>query len=124
EDAVVITDAQLYKEDQPLPLVFERPADRLNNSFVLSFLIGMAGLTFLLYYFVVRRGALDFNSLIFIFLTLSIMLHGRPSYFLHYVNEAMKGAAGIAIQFPFYAGLMGMIVGSGLGATLSNMFVS
>jgi len=124
EDAVVVTDVQLSEDDQALPLVFTRPADRLNNSLVLSLLTGLAGIVFLLYYFFGRGGIFDFNSLIFLFLILSIILHGRPSFFLHHVNEAMKGAGGIAIQFPFYAGLMGMIVGSGLGATLSNFFVS
>jgi len=34
------------------------------------------------------------------------------------------GAAGIIIQFPFYAGIMGMMTDSGLAATLSRGFVA
>jgi short-chain fatty acids transporter len=47
-----------------------------------------------------------------------------PVRFLAAVNDAARGASGIIVQFPFYAGLMGMIVGSGLAATLSNLFIA
>jgi short-chain fatty acids transporter len=124
EDTVSIDESAGAEEDNGPILSGDRPADKLNNSVILAQIIGLAGLAFLFLYFIKLNGNLDFNSLIFIFLILAIILHGRPSSFLHSANEAMKGAGGIAIQFPFYAGLMGIIMGSGLGQTLSEMFVS
>ncbi len=44
--------------------------------------------------------------------------------FLISLQAAAKGASGIIVQFPFYAGIMGMMVGSGLAVTLSNGFVA
>jgi short-chain fatty acids transporter len=38
--------------------------------------------------------------------------------------NAVKGASGIIIQFPFYAGIMGMMTASGLAAVMSEGFVS
>ena len=49
---------------------------------------------------------------------------GTPRKLLDSLNEAIKGGAGIVIQFPFYAGIMAIMVQSGLAATLSEGFVS
>ncbi len=48
-----------------------------------------------------------------------------PKDFLEAVMNAVKGAAsGIIVQFPFYAGIMGMMTASGLATVISNGFVS
>jgi short-chain fatty acids transporter len=36
----------------------------------------------------------------------------------------VRGGAGIVIQFPFYAGIMAIMTGSGLAASMSEWFVS
>ena len=102
----------------------DTPAARLDNSFVLAQAVGIMGMVFAGYYFLVTDGTLNLNIVNFMFLFLGIMLHGRPSHFLAALGDATRGASGIIVQFPFYAGLMGMIVGSGLAATLSNVFVA
>src|SRR5699024_1804647 len=40
------------------------------------------------------------------------------------VAHAVKNAGGIIVQFPFYAGIMGMMVASGLSESMSLWFVS
>jgi short subunit fatty acids transporter len=40
------------------------------------------------------------------------------------MSSEAQSAAGIVIQFPFYAGIMGMMVESGLAKSLSEWFVS
>src|SRR5690606_7403020 len=57
-------------------------------------------------------------------LFLGIILHRTPRRFLNSVNDAVKNVGGIIIQFPFYAGIMGMMVESGLSEQLSMMFVN
>jgi short-chain fatty acids transporter len=44
--------------------------------------------------------------------------------FLASLQSAAQGASGIIVQFPFYAGIMGMMLGSGLAVTLSKIFVA
>ena len=52
-----------------------------------------------------------------------------PKRFVNAITDAAKGAAGIVLQFPFYAGIMGMMVGTSvtglsLAGAMSNSFVA
>ncbi len=100
-----------------------RPSDYLETSRLLSWLIGLAGVAYLFQYFF-GGGGLTLNVVNFLFLTLAIILHGTPRRLLASLNEAVKGGAGIVIQFPFYAGIMAIMVGSGLAVTISDWLVS
>ncbi|WNS75349.1 short-chain fatty acid transporter [Bacillus sp. DTU_2020_1000418_1_SI_GHA_SEK_038] len=100
------------------------PAERLENSRVVSLLIGIFGLVFLFYYFATNGFKLNLDIVNFLFLFLGILFHGTPKHFLDAVLNAVKGASGIIVQFPFYAGIMGMMTASGLAAVISNAFVS
>src|SRR5699024_8527663 len=82
------------------------PASRLENSQILSLLIGAMGLVYIVYHFVQNGFDLNLNIVIFIFLFAGIVLHRTPRRFLGEVENAAKSAGGIIIQFPFYAGIM------------------
>ncbi|WP_201777921.1 short-chain fatty acid transporter [Ornithinibacillus contaminans] len=99
------------------------PADRMENSRIISLLVGILGLIFIVYHFIQNGLDLNINIVNFIFLFLGILFHGTPRRFLNSVSEAVKNAGGIIIQFPFYAGIMGMMVSSGLSEQLSLWFV-
>ncbi|WP_148252658.1 short-chain fatty acid transporter [Aidingimonas lacisalsi] len=101
-----------------------RPAERLENSQSLAWLVGIPGLLFLLDHFLLRSGGLNLNVVNFLFLFLAIVLHRTPRRLLDSLHEAIKGGAGIVIQFPFYAGIMAIMIDSGLAETLSQSFVS
>ncbi|MFZ5968751.1 MAG: short-chain fatty acid transporter [Bacillota bacterium] len=105
------------------------PADKIENSPILSIIIGMLGLVYIFYYFATNGFSLNLNIVNFIFLFLGILLHGTPKKFLAAISEAAKGTAGIILQFPFYAGIMGMMVGNNvdglsLAGVMSNAFVN
>ena len=100
------------------------PASRLENSVTLSMLIGALGLVYLIQHFVLKGFDLNLNIVNLIFFTLGIIFHGTPKRFLAAVTNAVKTAGGIIIQFPFYAGIMGMMVASGLAGVMSEWFVS
>lgn len=99
------------------------PAERLENSQVLSVLIGLMGLIFVGYHFVTNGFDLNINIVNFIFLFLGIILHRTPRRFLDTVSDGVKNAGGIIVQFPFYAGIMGMMASSGLSEQISLWFV-
>ncbi|PWW35390.1 short-chain fatty acid transporter [Chromohalobacter israelensis] len=122
-DSVYIDPAQL--DDAPRDLgPATRPAERLEKSSWLSWLVGIPGLLFLLDHFVFRDGGLNLNVVNFLFLSLAIVLHRTPRSLLDSLHEAIKGGTGIVIQFPFYAGIMAIIMQSGLAQTLSEGFVA
>ncbi len=53
-------------------------------------------------------------------LMVGLLLHGTPRRFLAAVDEAVKGCGGIIVQFPLYAGIMGMMVSSGLAKVIAE----
>ncbi|KAB7627272.1 short-chain fatty acid transporter [Alkalilimnicola sp. S0819] len=124
-DQTVTVDPKKLAEEEPAPIPSDRtPAQRMDDSLLLAQAVGIMGVVFAAYYFLAQSGTLNLNIVNFMFLFLGIVLHGRPSRFLAAVNEAVKGASGIIVQFPFYAGIMGMMIGSGLATSLSELFVS
>lgn len=75
---------------------------------------------------VISRGrfSLDLNTMSFLFLFTGILLHWRTRSFLHSVNEAAKKVGPLLVQYPIYAGIMGIMTGSGLAAKISEFFVN
>lgn len=49
-----------------------------------------------------------------------LALHGRPHVFLAACDRGIRSCAGVVVQFPLYAGLMGLMNGAGLSAALSG----
>ena len=68
--------------------------------------------------------ALDLNIYNLLFLTVGLLLHWRPRNFVRAVTESIPATGGVLIQFPFYAMIFGMIVGTGLSAKLAHLFTS
>lgn len=120
-------DAVLFSPpDDPAPPALAHdatPAVRLEHGWLLSLAIGAAGLVYLVDHFA-TGGGLNLNIVNYGFLMLGIVLHRTPARLLAALQEAIKGGAGIVVQFPFYAGIMAILVGSGLATTLSEWFVS
>lgn len=102
----------------------QTPSERLENSQIISILIGILGVAYIIYHFVVNGFDLNLNIVNLTMLFLGIILHRTPRRFLNSVNEAVKNVGGIIVQFPFYAGIMGMMVESGLSELISLWFVN
>jgi short-chain fatty acids transporter len=100
------------------------PAEKLERSKIIAILIGVLGISFVLYYFIGKNGKLDLNSINFLFLFLGLTLHGSVERYIGAVNEAVKGVGGILLQYPFYAGIMGMMAGSGIVDMISHGFIA
>lgn len=123
EESVYVTPEQLGEEEAE-NFVPQRPAEHLENSRILMWLVGIPGLIFLAHYFFVRGSGLNLNIVNYLFLMLGIVLHGTARNLMIALNEAVKGGAGIVIQFPFYAGIMAIMTQSGLAQSMSEWFVS
>jgi len=68
-------------------------------------------------------GALDLGLANLAFFSLGLVLHGSARSYVGAVEDGARGCAGIIIQFPLYAGIMGMVQDSGLGTALSQWVV-
>ncbi|MDW0118746.1 short-chain fatty acid transporter [Sporosarcina thermotolerans] len=124
EDTVTVDPKLLDDEIEVEEVQDKTPAARLENSVTLSMLVGALGVVYLVNHFVTKGFDLNLNIVNLIFFILGIIFHGTPKRFLAAVANAVKTAGGIIIQFPFYAGIMGMMVDSGLASVMSQWFVS
>ena len=92
----------------------ETPAQRLEQSRVLSWLVALMLVVYLVIHLGVRGAGLDLGGVIMIFLALGLVLHSTPVNYVRAFGKATTGAAGIILQFPFYAGIMGIVTGIGV----------
>ncbi len=98
------------------------PAQRLENSPILSWMIALLLAAYVVVKLGFRGGSLDLGTVIMIFLSLGLMLHGTPMAYVRAFGKATTGAAGIILQFPLYAGIMGIITGVGAsGVSMGNV---
>lgn len=128
---VVCVDPVLLEEE---PVRIERPsnptpAERMEHSKVLGWIVSLLGISYLVIHLGFRGGSLDLNSVIMIFLFVGLLLHGTPLNYVRAFTKAASGAAGIILQFPFYAGIMGIITGVGasgicFGTVISDACIS
>jgi short-chain fatty acids transporter len=100
------------------------PAERLENSRVLTWIITALGLTYLVVHIGFRGGSFDLNAVIMLFLFAGLLLHKTPLAYVRAFGKAASGASGILLQFPFYAGIMGIITGVGTSGTCLGMVLS
>ena len=100
-------------------------ADWIDHWPALGWIVGAAGLLWLGRWFGEKGWtAITLNVVNFTFLMLAVALHGRASRLVAAAQEGVKLASGVVLQFPFYAGIYGILKGSGLADVLGNAFVS
>lgn len=127
EDKIITIDPSLISDNETaagLDKSAMTPAEKMENSSIISILVAALGLAYVVWYFGTKGFKLNLNIVNFTFLFLAILFHGTPRKFLDALGEAAKGTAGIILQFPFYSGIMGMMVTSGLAAIISQWFVN
>ena len=120
----VYVDPSLLENTPPDKVTITRPAQHLEQSKLLGMGIGLIGLAYLGYYFFIAGGGLNLNSVIALFLFLAITLHQTPHNLLNSLQQAIPSGAGIVIQFPFYAGIMAVMVDTGLAQQISLGFIA
>lgn len=97
-------------------------ASLVENSFLLTTFIGLAGVVYIVNHFTTGKG-FSLNIMIFLFLILGLIFSKTPKRFLFGFQNSVKDSSGIILQFPFYAGMMGMMSSSGLAQSMSRFFV-
>ena len=103
-----------------------KPGEWLEYSPLLSLLVGALLVWYLIDFFrnspTGALAALDLNTYNLMFITAGLLLHWRPRKFIRSVADAVPATGGVLIQFPFYAVIFGMIVGTGISTWLADLF--
>ncbi|MGO1397787.1 MAG: short-chain fatty acid transporter [Brevibacterium yomogidense] len=99
-------------------------SERINNSRIINYLIVIVGLVGIILYFAAQGFNLELNIINFVFLIVGMALHGSPAKYAKCITDGIPAASGIVLQFPFYAGIIGMMGGAGLIVMIGEWFGS
>jgi short chain fatty acids transporter len=131
EDTVTV-DPKLLVETETAKVTDKTvtPAEWLERFPLLSILVAILAIVYLIYTYKTKGSiTLSLNVVNLIFLTLGIIFHGTPISYVNAITDAAKSAGGIILQFPFYAGIMGIMTATGptgqsLAGAISDFFVN
>jgi short-chain fatty acids transporter len=116
---------QIMPAVPPLEPVIATPAGRMEAS-RLWIVLGAFLIVYWLGHSMITRGfgaTWTINAYNMLFLVAALLLQGRPTQLVRAVAQGATTASGIILQFPFYAGIFGVINNTGLGAWLGEFFV-
>lgn len=106
------------------------PGERLEHSPVLLLPVVLIGFVYLARVVMARASsvsealsALDFNNVNLFFLMLGALLHWTPASLMRAMKEATPATWGVLLQFPFYAGIFGLMTGTALSEAVASLFV-
>ena len=104
----------------------QTPGEKLEFNPALTLVLVALGVVYLYDVFSTKGGlaALDLNTYNFMFLIAGMLLHWSPRSFLRAAAKAVPMTGGVLLQFPLYAGIFGVLMGSGLNEVLARFFVS
>lgn len=126
----ITVDPALLVEEEEKVYTIDTPAEKIEHSKILWVITLVLGFAYIIYYFATKGFNLDLNIVNMIFMFLGILLHGDLRKYVDAIGEAAGGAAGILLQFPFYAGIMGLMVaanpetGVSLASIIANFFTN
>jgi len=99
--------------------------ERLERSPVVAAVLALPALLWLFWRFgEAGLDALTLNTANLLFLATGLLLHGSPIRYGRAIEDGARGCAGIILQFPLYAGIMGVMADSGLAGRVSAWFAS
>lgn len=117
---LVVKETPIVKDS----IVIKTPSDFVTYTPWCSYLVGLMFVVYLYYHFFVLGKSLDINVLNFMFLTLIIFLYGTPAAMLKAVKASTSAAWGVILQFPFYAGIYGIMKFTGLVDSISSWVIA
>jgi short-chain fatty acids transporter len=109
------------------PIGKPTPGQWLEHSPILNWLIVLVGGTYLVRYFMQAGeplNAINLNTVNLTFLLFGFLLHKTPARLMHAVQGATPAVWGVILQFPFYAGIAGIITSTHLSQRIAYMFVN
>lgn len=102
------------------PVTFGEKLERMRW---INIVAGALMAIFLFNHFSNRGMDLNLNIVNWSFLTLGLLLSNSPIHYVGLINAAAKNVGPILLQYPFYAGLMGLMGGTGLVKVFSEWFI-
>jgi len=119
EEHKAVRPMTVEEEANSLKLPDKNFSDALNSSVLLQLLIVIAGFWFLVHHFVTKGFDINLNIMNFLFIIVGMLAHKTPLRYLVAMKRSCSNISGIVLQFPFYAGIMGIMIHTGLGKAIA-----
>ncbi|MDO4433959.1 MAG: TIGR00366 family protein [Alysiella sp.] len=113
----LIADPAKLKEDTPALPERNTFAQKLDDSRLLALALVIMGAIYLYGHFSGKGFNLALNVVIALFLFLGILAHSTPERYSRAMEDSARGISGIVLLFPFYGGIMGLMMGANEGGT-------
>ena len=123
----VTVDHEIAPKDAPTTKTDDEqrtPASALNNSWFLNLLVAFCALVYIAFFFVGKVDQSALNIVILSSFTVGMLLTRSPVHYMELAMAEGRSVTAIILQYPFYAGIMGLMTGTGLVQILANFFVS
>lgn len=122
KEHTIEVNAALLVEDAEKVYKIETPADKLEHSRIIWAIVLILGFAYIIYNIALNKlNSLNLNFVNFIFMFAGIMLHGNLKRYIDAFADSAKSCSGILLQFPFYAGIQGMMTGAVAGVSLAGV---
>ena len=95
-------------------------SDMLNSSWIINVLVVLMGLYIIVAHFWAKGFDINLDIMNFLFIILGMMAHKTPIRYVVAMKRACSNVSGIILQFPFYAGIMGIMIYTGLGKQVAT----
>jgi short-chain fatty acids transporter len=99
-------------------------AERIDESRSLSLALGIALAAYLVYWFATEGFNLTLDIVNWSFLAIGLLLARSPVHYARLVTDAASTVGQIILQYPLYAGIMGMMIDTGLVSVIAGWFIA
>ena len=125
KDHTITVNPAVLEDAKEREYTINTPAEKIEHNKILWAIVVIMGFVYIVRFFIhpdFGAAKLDLNVVNAIFLFLGILAHGDLRRYVDAIGDAAGGAAGVLLQFPFYAGIMGLMVAeNGVGVSLAKI---
>lgn len=124
-DKCIQIDLEKLATETPREKVSTTPtlAERIENSRALTLILGLALLVYISLSFNKKGFYLTLDIVNWSLVGFGLLLARSPTHYVQLIYKAGTAVAAIIIQYPFYAGMLGIMTGTGLVQIMSGWFV-
>ena len=129
DDEIIEVDAALLQDQHDQTHDSDHPhsepvtlAEKLDSMRAINISIGLLLLLYLGLWFYRYGFALNLNIVIWSFVSIGLLLANSPVHYLKLLVNGSGPVALILLQYPFYAGILGIMKSSGLVSIISSFF--
>ncbi len=111
-----------YREEPPSQTDSHRPVAKLENSRLITVVVGLCLVLYLGFWFAGSGFDLNLNVVNWTFLALTLLLCRSAKHFMYLVERSAIAAGPLILAYPFYAGIIGVMTESGMASMMADWF--